>query len=136
MLRRPPRSTRIDTLFPYTTLFRSPATISSEIGVRFGVSAHVVKQRLRLGAVSSKLLQVYREDGLTLDQLMQFAIREYHERQTQEFGNLHHNREPRIIRRHDRQHSDRGRSPCLVRRGRGSSYAPNPTSFDTLAFSM
>src|SRR3546814_9791088 len=24
MLRRPPRSTRIDTLFPYTTLFRSP----------------------------------------------------------------------------------------------------------------
>src|SRR3546814_4827249 len=28
MLRRPPRSTRTDTLFPYTTLFRSPhATI-------------------------------------------------------------------------------------------------------------
>src|SRR3546814_12378728 len=26
MIRRPPRSTRIDTLFPYTTLFRSPAS--------------------------------------------------------------------------------------------------------------
>src|SRR3546814_138781 len=26
MLRRPPRSTRTDTLFPYTTLFRSPST--------------------------------------------------------------------------------------------------------------
>src|SRR3546814_185082 len=26
MLRRPPRSTRTDTLFPYTTLFRSPGT--------------------------------------------------------------------------------------------------------------
>src|SRR3546814_6244164 len=26
MLRRPPRSTRTDTLFPYTTLFRSPAS--------------------------------------------------------------------------------------------------------------
>src|SRR3546814_18023743 len=26
MIRRPPRSTRTDTLFPYTTLFRSPAT--------------------------------------------------------------------------------------------------------------
>src|SRR3546814_7961105 len=25
MMRRPPRSTRTDTLFPYTTLFRSPA---------------------------------------------------------------------------------------------------------------
>src|SRR3546814_21029777 len=27
MIRRPPRSTRTDTLFPYTTLFRSPAHI-------------------------------------------------------------------------------------------------------------
>src|SRR3546814_4147685 len=26
MIRRPPRSTRTDTLFPYTTLFRSPET--------------------------------------------------------------------------------------------------------------
>src|SRR3546814_20593487 len=29
MLRRPPISTRTDTLFPYTTLFRSPAPIAS-----------------------------------------------------------------------------------------------------------
>src|SRR3546814_9413667 len=27
MIRRPPRSTRTDTLFPYTTLFRSPTAI-------------------------------------------------------------------------------------------------------------
>src|SRR3546814_6764333 len=27
MLRRPPRSTRTDTLFPYTTLFRSPLSV-------------------------------------------------------------------------------------------------------------
>src|SRR3546814_5659781 len=27
MIRRPPRSTRTDTLFPYTTLFRSPVGI-------------------------------------------------------------------------------------------------------------
>src|SRR3546814_6411421 len=27
MIRRPPRSTRTDTLFPYTTLFRSAATL-------------------------------------------------------------------------------------------------------------
>src|SRR3546814_6796392 len=26
MIRRPPRSTRTDTLFPYTTLFRSPSS--------------------------------------------------------------------------------------------------------------
>src|SRR3546814_2117281 len=30
MIRRPPRSTRTDTLFPYTTLFRSP--VSEHIG--------------------------------------------------------------------------------------------------------
>ena len=41
----------------------------------------------------------YREDGLTLDQLMAFAITEDHARQEQVFENLHHNREPWIIRR-------------------------------------
>src|SRR3546814_6226711 len=32
MLRRPPRSTRTDTLFPYTTLFRSTPAAVGEIG--------------------------------------------------------------------------------------------------------
>src|SRR3546814_1680794 len=31
MIRRPPRSTRTDTLFPYTTLFRSPGFIVNRI---------------------------------------------------------------------------------------------------------
>src|SRR3546814_6809706 len=30
MIRRPPRSTRTDTLFPYTTLFRSPFAVKPE----------------------------------------------------------------------------------------------------------
>ena len=72
---------------------------AEEIGARFGVTANVVKQRLRLGAVSPKLMQVYRENGLTLDQLMAFAITEDHARQEQVFAGLHHNREPWIIRR-------------------------------------
>src|SRR3546814_10190152 len=33
MIRRPPRSTRTDTLFPYTTLFRSPEVVGVAIGV-------------------------------------------------------------------------------------------------------
>src|SRR3546814_12036589 len=33
MIRRPPRSTRTDTLFPYTTLFRSPASTGSSWAV-------------------------------------------------------------------------------------------------------
>src|SRR3546814_18338562 len=32
MIRRPPRSTRTDTLFPYTTLFRSDRHFVSQIG--------------------------------------------------------------------------------------------------------
>src|SRR3546814_17694826 len=32
MLRRPPRSTRTDTLFPYTTLFRSSVRATTEDG--------------------------------------------------------------------------------------------------------
>src|SRR3546814_4478173 len=34
MIRRPPRSTRTDTLFPYTTLFRSPARLPEQLPVR------------------------------------------------------------------------------------------------------
>src|SRR3546814_3898018 len=35
MIRRPPRSTRTDTLFPYTTLFRSPARLEGANHVVF-----------------------------------------------------------------------------------------------------
>src|SRR3546814_2451952 len=33
MIRRPPRSTRTDTLFPYTTLFRSDIRLSISAGI-------------------------------------------------------------------------------------------------------
>src|SRR3546814_15280850 len=33
MIRRPPRSTRTDTLFPYTTLFRSPSRAAGGAGL-------------------------------------------------------------------------------------------------------
>src|SRR3546814_9502494 len=35
MLRRPPRSTRTDTLFPYTTLFRSAVAVDARAIARF-----------------------------------------------------------------------------------------------------
>src|SRR3546814_3247311 len=37
MIRRPPRSTRTDTLFPYTTLFRSRDENAAQPGERWGV---------------------------------------------------------------------------------------------------
>src|SRR3546814_11996886 len=38
MLRRPPRSTRTDTLFPYTTLFRSPLFVGLLIYLLFALA--------------------------------------------------------------------------------------------------
>ena len=45
-----------------------------EIAARFFVNPTVVKQRLRLAAVSPKLLDIYAEDGMTLEQLMAFTV--------------------------------------------------------------
>src|SRR3546814_11360403 len=39
MIRRPPRSTRTDTLFPYTTLFRSATTMTV---TRIGLSTNIM----------------------------------------------------------------------------------------------
>lgn len=69
---------------------------AEEIAARFGVTAHVAKQRLRLGAVSPKLMQVYRDGGLNLDQLMAFAVTDDHARQEQVHDGLAYNREAYI----------------------------------------
>src|SRR3546814_5262696 len=49
MIRRPPRSTRTDTLFPYTTLFRSPGRADA---VLFG-GQHTIAAPLRITAVAA-----------------------------------------------------------------------------------
>ncbi|MFI4973062.1 MAG: ParB/RepB/Spo0J family partition protein [Caulobacterales bacterium] len=72
---------------------------AEEIGARFGVAAAIVRQRLRLGAASPKLMAAYRDGELPLDQLMAFAISEDHERQEQVFDALSYNRSPSFIRR-------------------------------------
>jgi ParB family chromosome partitioning protein len=41
-----------------------------EIAARFGVTASVVRQRLKLASVSPKLMKLYRGDQMTLDELM------------------------------------------------------------------
>jgi ParB family transcriptional regulator, chromosome partitioning protein len=63
------------------------------------VKPHVVRQRLRLGAVSPRLMQVYRDGGLTLEQLMAFAITEDHARQEAVYERLSYNRDASTIRR-------------------------------------
>ncbi|MBY0373159.1 MAG: ParB N-terminal domain-containing protein, partial [Bryobacteraceae bacterium] len=72
---------------------------AEEIAARFGVTPHVVRQRLRLGAVSPKLMEIYRNGDLALDQLMAFAIAEDHARQEAAFERLSYNRDASTIRR-------------------------------------
>ena len=52
-----------------------------QIAARFGLSTRTVAQRLRLAAVSPKLIEVYRQGGMTLDHLMAFAVSEDQEAQ-------------------------------------------------------
>lgn len=54
-----------------------------EIGARFGVSAHVVRQRLRLGSAAPELMAAYRAGTLALDQLTAFCVSEDQDRQRQ-----------------------------------------------------
>ena len=72
-----------------------------EIAARFFVAPTVVKQRLRLAAVSEKLLDVYAEDGMTLEQLIAFTVTTDHDRQERVWEALSHSHtwEPYFIRR-------------------------------------
>jgi ParB family chromosome partitioning protein len=62
---------------------REKGQSEEEIAAAFFVSVAVVRQRLRLASVSPKLLEVYADDGMTLDQLMCFTINPDHARQEQ-----------------------------------------------------
>lgn len=59
-----------------------------EIAARFSVSAHVVRQRLRLGIVSPVIMTAYREGKLTLDHVMAFTVTEYRDAQERAFTDL------------------------------------------------
>lgn len=63
---------------------KSPA----DIAARFGVSELMVKQRLKLAHVSPALMQAYRDDRLSLDQLVAYAITSDHEQQESVFQAL------------------------------------------------
>ena len=72
-----------------------------EIAAAFFVDAKVVKQRLHLAAVAPALLEVYAEDGMTLEQLMAFTVTQDQARQEQVWDAIRDNwqKEPYHIRR-------------------------------------
>ena len=80
---------------------RDKGQSEEEIAAAFFVAVSVVKQRLRLASVSPKLLDIYADAGMTLDQLMAFTVNADHERQEQVFERLcqSYAKEPLTIRR-------------------------------------
>jgi ParB family chromosome partitioning protein len=80
---------------------REKGQSEEEIAAVFFVAVSVVKQRLRLAAVSPRLLEVYAEDEMNLDQLMAFSVSPDHERQEQVWEAMQrsYNKEPYQIRR-------------------------------------
>jgi ParB family chromosome partitioning protein len=90
----------LDQFRAFQTL-REQGTTEEEIAARFFVSVNVVKQRLKLVTVSEKLLDIYAEDGMTLEQLMAFTVSADHARQEQVWESIQHSwsKEPYQIRR-------------------------------------
>ncbi|MDC9823281.1 ParB N-terminal domain-containing protein [Devosia sp. ZB163] len=72
-----------------------------DIAARFFVPVTIVRQRLKLAAVSPKLLDHYAEGTLTLTQLMAFTVNPDHGRQEQVWEAIQHSwsKEPFAIKR-------------------------------------
>jgi len=72
-----------------------------DIAAAFFIPVNVVKQRLRLAAVAQSLLDVYAEDGMTLEQLMAFTVSGDEARQVQVWESIRNSwsKEPYQIRR-------------------------------------
>ncbi|KZB56362.1 ParB/RepB/Spo0J family partition protein [Thalassospira xiamenensis] len=87
--------------------FRAFQTLSEkglsaeDIAARFFVTAKIVRQRLKLASVTPKLLDLYAEEELTLEQLMAFSVTDDQARQEQVWDIVRqaYNQEPYYIRR-------------------------------------
>lgn len=90
----------LDQFRAFQTL-RERGRSEEEIAAAFFVAVTIVKQRLRLAAVAPKLLDIYAEDGMTLDQLMAFTVCGDHARQEQVYERMMqgYDKSPFVIRR-------------------------------------
>jgi len=64
-------------------VMREAGLSEEDIAARFFITPTVVRQRLRLASVSPRLLDLYAEGTLVLEQLMAFAVTPDHDRQEQ-----------------------------------------------------
>jgi ParB family transcriptional regulator, chromosome partitioning protein len=72
----------------FAKLHNEEGMAAEDIAARFGVTATVVKQRLKLGALAPALMLAYRNGELNLDQLTAFTITDDHTRQEQVWNTL------------------------------------------------
>src|SRR3546814_1164755 len=81
MIRRPPRSTRTDTLFPYTTLFRSLNVIDPACG-----SGHFLLGAAR--RMATRVAQLRNPDAPDYNAAMRDVVRNRSEEHTSELQSL------------------------------------------------
>src|SRR3546814_11595170 len=81
MIRRPPRSTRTDTILPYTTLFRSPGR-ATDGGAAFGADEGEIGGRARRRA------SIEREPEAEFGEQEQFVADQRSEEHTSELQSL------------------------------------------------
>lgn len=62
---------------------------AADVAVRFGVDESLIHKRMKLARVAPELFQKYRDDELTLECLMAFAVVDDHERQLKVYHALH-----------------------------------------------
>ncbi len=90
----------LDQFRAFQTL-RDAGLSEEDIAARFFIGVNVVRQRLKLVAVSPKLLDLYAADEMKLEQLMAFTVTDDQARQEQVWEGLarSYNKEPYYIRR-------------------------------------
>ena len=62
---------------------------AADVAARFGVDESLIHKRMKLARVAPELFQKYRDDELTLECLMAFAVVDDHERQLKVYHALH-----------------------------------------------
>ena len=83
----------------FALLHNDKGMAADDIAARFGVTPAVVRQRLKLGAVSPVLMGLYRGGDMTLEQLMAFTITDDHTRQQEVWQGLGWDKGADAIRR-------------------------------------
>src|SRR3546814_1521565 len=84
MIRRPPRSTRTDPLFPYTTLFRSLRVDDGDIKHAVQQFAHCRQHLRHTARLGSQQMTIRRTLGLMLERGETGAFDEVHHRNRSE----------------------------------------------------